>query len=119
MRLVGKNVANSTCPQISVPKTVIGRDKMTNSFYDKIKAGQMFVNNWRKDSFFDINVKDFFNTCLLGKDNGGNNATITLQTIGGIDDSKHVSGSTDGEIYYNSNTGKFSIHVCACRCYTK
>ncbi len=61
----------------------------------------MFVNNWRKDSFFEIDTKDFFSTCLLAKDNAGNNATITLQTIGGIDDSKHVSASSEGEIYFN------------------
>jgi hypothetical protein len=53
------------------------------------------------------------------KDYLGKPAIISLKTLGGHDDKVAVSDSESGEIVYNEKTKQFSIHFCACRCYSK
>jgi hypothetical protein len=81
-----------------------GKGFMTPLQYANVQDGQMWVNNYGRDTFFQVNAADYFDACLLQKDTEGKNATFTLQTVGGIDDSKTVSESSQGEIYFDYKT---------------
>jgi hypothetical protein len=61
----------------------------------------MWVNNYNVNSFYQVDAHNYFDTCLLGKDNYGKNATFSIRTIGGVDDSKPVADSLVGEIFFN------------------
>ena len=71
------------------------------------------------NQYMTIRQEDYFDTCIIWKDFEGNNATLKMKTIGLGDDRQAVVDSDIGEVYYNQKARTFTMHFCACRCYTK
>jgi hypothetical protein len=101
MKFTGETIADSLCPLKVPPKVVVGESLMTDTVKKAAKDGQMWVNNYNVNAFYQVDAHNYFDACLLAKDNYGKDATWSIRTIKGKDDSKPVADSTVGEIFYN------------------